>query len=271
MYTSLNDHPSTDTYVTKMKGSMLSVEDLEVFYGKTRVIKGVSFQVEEGQWFMMAGPNGAGKSTIINAVSQGCVYNGTIRYQGRDIRSFKPRQLAREIAVLSQNHFVGYDFTVREVVGLGRYARSEGFLSGKDEEYDARISQALTMTGMDSLADQSVLKLSGGELKRTFLAQVFAQDPNILILDEPTNHLDPVYQEQILSLVRDWLTVPGRAVISVVHDLSIARFYGSHGLLLRDGTVLCAGEAEQIFSDSNLEAAFSMDVSGWMRRLLQQW
>ena len=133
------------------------------------------------------------------------------------------------------------------------------------------MEKALALTGLTELADHSVLTLSGGELQRTFLAQTLAQDPKVLILDEPTNHLDLVYQKQIFALVREWLKEEGRAAISVVHDLSLARAYGTHALLMHRGKELAAGRVEEVFTNDNLNRAYSMDVTAWMREMLERW
>ena len=151
---------------------------------------GLSFSLGEGQWLMLAGPNGAGKSTLIRAITQGVPYTGRIELMGRDVRACRPAQLAQQIGVLAQQHSVSYAYTVEEIVRLGRYAHARGFLSGRDPEGDALVEQALEMTGMTALRHASVLTLSGGELQRAFLAQVFAQNPRVLLLDEPANHLD---------------------------------------------------------------------------------
>ena len=104
------------------------------------------------------------------------------------------------------------------------------------------VARALELTGMARFVDQNVLTLSGGELQRTFLAQLFAQNPSVLLLDEPTNHLDLVYQKQVFELIAEWVKTPGRSVVSVVHDLSLARAYGTHGLLLDGGQVAAIGD-----------------------------
>ena len=251
--------------------SLLEVENLRVSYGDYEVLKGISFSLEEGQWLMLIGPNGAGKSTIVGAISQGVGYTGSIRYQDRPIREYTAMELARNIGVLAQNHYVGYAFSVREVVNLGRYAYSGGLFRKQDADKEGKVEQALERTGLTQLADHSVLELSGGELQRVFLAQLFAQDPRLLVLDEPTNHLDIVYQQQVFDLVREWITLPGRAVISVVHDLSLARAYGSRALLLADGKSLSYGEIEEVFSEDNLKEAYSVDVCQRMRKMLRQW
>lgn len=115
------------------------------------------------------------------------------------------------------------------------------------------------------------MTLSGGELQRTFLAQVFAQNPKILILDEPANHLDLKYQQHIFSLIAEWLKTPGRAVLSVVHDLSLARKYGTHAVLMNQGKCIAQGEADGVFTPENLQAVYGMDVYGFMRDMLGQW
>jgi iron complex transport system ATP-binding protein len=113
--------------------------------------------------------------------------------------------------------------------------------------------------------------LSGGELQRAFLAQLFAQNPRLLILDEPTNHLDLVYQKQIFEIVSQWLKTPGRAVMSVVHDLSLARRYGTRAMLLNKGKTVAEGSIAEVFSRENLNSVYSMDVYDWMKTQLSQW
>ena len=250
---------------------MLEVKNLTVKIGGSNIVDAVSFPVEEKQWLMIVGPNGAGKSTIVNAISQGVPYTGRILYDGADISACKPVDRAKLLGVLMQYHFVGYSFTVEEVVKLGRYSYAPGLFSRLDEESNAKIVEAMEQTGILSIRNQSVLTLSGGELQRTFLEQLFAQDPRLLILDEPTNHLDLIYQKQVFELVSDWIKHPGRAVISVVHDLSLAKSYGTHALLLDNGKVLASGPVKEVLTREYLQKAYSMDVHLWMKKMLEQW
>ena len=250
---------------------MLKAENVTVRYGEHTIVDNLSFHLQEGQWLMLAGPNGAGKSTLIHAVSQGAPYTGSITLAGKNIARYKPAQLAQKIGVLAQKNNVGYSYTVEEVVGLGRYAHSRGFLAGKDDSGEERSENALSLTGLTELRKSSVLTLSGGELQRTFLAQVFAQDPEILILDEPANHLDLVYQKHIFSLIEQWLKQPGRAVLSVVHDLSLARKYGTHAVLMNNGKCISQGPIGDVFTPQKLQSVYDMDVYSWMREMLGQW
>ncbi len=250
---------------------MLSVKDLSVRYGRNQILDHVTFSVEEGHWLMVVGPNGAGKSTLINAVTRNVAYTGNVLFEEEDIRLKKPAELARCMGVLAQSHETAYSFSVEEVVALGRYAHSSGFLSRCREGDGDAIEAALALTGMKNSRSRSILTLSGGELQRTFLAQVFAQDPKLLLLDEPTNHLDPAYQKQIFDLISDWLKKPGRAVISVIHDLSLAKAYGTEVMLLHRGQVIAGGKARDVLKPAYLDRVYGMDVCGWMRRMLSQW
>ena len=250
---------------------MLDVDGISVSYGELHVVKNVSFSVDEGQWLMIVGPNGAGKSTIVNAISQGVDYTGRIAYCGRDVRSFKSSELARHIGVLAQNHMVGYSFSVGEVVRLGRYAYAPSIFSRRSDEDEDSVARALELTGLKDIEKQSVLTLSGGELQRVFLAQIFAQDPDLLILDEPTNHLDLVYQKQVFSLIEQWRQTPGRAVISVVHDPSLALAYGSEALLLHQGEAKACGPVSEVLTAERLQQVYAMDVKEWMLDKLRQW
>lgn len=263
---------------------MLCVKDLTVRYGSFTALSGLSFTVDEGEWLMIAGPNGAGKSTALAAIAQSTPYTGEVLINGEDIKKLKPAERARRVGVLSQNNFVGYGFSVEEVVELGLYSRShdgsrsvaatgreEGHYEKNDISNEERLTQALKLVGMESQRTQSVLTLSGGELQRTFLAQVLVQDPDILLLDEPTNHLDLIYQKQIFKLVSEWLKTPGRAVVSVVHDLSLAKKYGTNALLMDHGALKAQGLASEILNKENLDCVYQMDVYQWMHDLHSVW
>ena len=250
---------------------MLQLENVTVRFGGFLAADQASFFLHTGDWLMLAGPNGAGKSTVVRAIAQDVPYTGKITLDGQDLSAMRPSALARQIGVLSQQHQVSYAYTVHQIVSLGRYAHEKGFLSHRDSEGKEKIDQALELTGLTHLKNASMLTLSGGEAQRAFLAQVFAQDPRILILDEPANHLDLKYQQHIFGLIREWLSRGGRAVLSVVHDLSLARRYGTRAALMHEGRVTACGGIEEVFTPENLNAVYGMDVHAWMRGLLEGW
>ena len=234
---------------------MLETNRLSVRYGTKTIVDSLSFSVSEGQWLMIVGPNGAGKSTALSAITQGAPYTGSVLFEGQDVKKMKSARRAQAIGVLPQNHFVGYGFTVEEVVRLGRFAYSGGLLGRSQTEDAKHVEHALTLTGMQDKRQQSVLTL----------------DPKLLLLDEPTNHLDLIYQKQIFALIGKWLQTPGRAVVSVVHDLSLARAFGTDALLMDHGRRIALGQAKEVLSPANLDQIYGMDVAAWMRSLYSQW
>lgn len=250
---------------------MLTAKNITVRFGERDAVRDVSLALEAGQWLMLAGPNGAGKTTLLRALGQSVPYAGTFLLEDRDLRTMRSQAIARRIGFLSQQHAASYAYTVEEVVALGRYAWQTGLLAQRDRQGAEKIAQALRATGMEDFRGRTLPTLSGGELQRAFLAQVLAQDTDILVLDEPANHLDPAGQRQLFGLVGAWLRTPGRAVISVVHDLALAKRFGTHALLMKDGVCTAQGRAEDVLTPENLDAVYGMDVYGWMRELLGRW
>ena len=250
---------------------MLRLSDVTVEYGEKKILGNINFTIEKNKWLMIVGPNGAGKSTLLKAISKDIPYKGTISIDGNNILNIKQHILAKKMGILMQNHYVNYSFTVEDVVSLGRYAYTQGLFQEMSDEDNVKIENALECTGILPLRNQSILTLSGGELQRTFLAQLLAQDPKMLLLDEPSNHLDLIYQKQIFGLVKDWLETPGRTVVSVVHDLSIAKSYGTNAILLDQGHIVSFDTIDKTLSIENLNKVYKIDVYGWMNEMLSQW
>ena len=270
---------------------MLEVRGLSVSYGEKQALAALDFDIQEGEWWILAGPNGSGKTTLVNAVTRGVPSTGTIRWRGENLRVMNSRELAGHIGVLAQNRSVDVSFSVAEVVQMGCYAHSAGWFgklfrndrgnAEKNRQERSRttacfseeqaVRKALHAVGLSEMVDRSILELSGGELQRVFLAQVFAQDPELLILDEPANHLDLVYQKQVFELLAEWIRTPGRAIMTVVHDLSLAMAFGQKGILMSEGKAAACGNIREVLSREHLQAVYGMDVHSWMLKMLGQW
>ena len=245
----------------------IALENVSVVRGGQTLLQDVSMHIHCGQLTVLIGQNGAGKTTLIRALLGEYAHGGTIRHvdgEGRDVAHMRtgyvPQHLEfdKEMPVTVED-FLAASLTRRPVwTGVGKKTR-------------AQVMEALKMVEGEKLLHRPLGRCSGGELQRTFLAQVFAQNPKLLILDEPANHLDLIYQKHIFSLIEAWLKQPGRAVISVVHDLSLAKKYGTHAVLMDRGRCAAQGKTAEVITRERLEAVYGMDVYGWMRDLLGQW
>ena len=238
---------------------MLETNRLSVRYGTKTIVDSLSFSVSEGQWLMIVGPNGAGKSTALSAITQGAPYTGSVLFEGQDVKKMKSALRAQAIGVLSQNHFVGYGFTVEEVVRLGRFAYSGGLLGRSQTEDAKHVEHALTLTGMQDKRQQSVLTLSGGELQRTFLAQVLAQDPKLLLLDEHTAALDPKTAAKVLELTEKIVAEQKLTAMMVTHNMKDAIAHGNRLIMMDAGQVVVdvSGEEKKKLTVPDLLAMFS--------------
>ena len=204
------------------------------------VLATVHARLVQGEVTAILGPNGAGKSTLLSMLSgQRPPRSGSVRLAGQPISRMGVLALARRRAVLPQETAVAFDFTVQEVVEMGRFPHR---LSPSHHEA-AIVRQAMESTGVAHLAARSINTLSGGERARAQLARALAQiwEPlpdgatRWLLLDEPTAALDLAHQHQAMALVRRWAVEQGVGVVAVLHDLNLALRYAHHAVLLGTG------------------------------------
>lgn len=250
---------------------MIHVNNLSVTLKDKSVLENISFDLNQGDWLMVVGPNGAGKSSLVKALSGAYPYTGNITLKGRDLQQYQQHAKAQEIGILMQHLYSEYDYSVRQIVEMGRYPHLQGWLKQLGQDDNKMVDQSLELTGMSDYSKTSIRELSGGEIQRAFLAQVFAQEPSILILDEPTNHLDLIYEETIFEIVRQWLLDGDRSVITIVHDLSLAKQYGSHGLLLDQGQLAAQGNINTVLDDEILNQVYGVPVRDYLMKKYSIW
>ncbi len=234
----------------------LELRDLSVDIAGRRIVTDIGITVPGGSFVGLLGPNGSGKSTILKAIYR--VHRpaaGRILLDGADLLALRPREAARRVAVLAQEFALEFDFTVREMVMIGRTPYKRAF--DKDDETDrAIVDHAIERVGVQELAHRSFNTLSGGEKQRVLIAQAIAQGADHLILDEPTNHLDIRYQIEILELV----TELGVTVLAALHDLSLAALFCDSVHLLAGGRIVAGGRPEAVLTPAKIRQAYGADV-----------
>ena len=237
---------------------MIELRDLAVRFGNTEAVRDLSLEVANDEWVMLIGPNGAGKTSVLRALCGLLPFDGDARVDGRDVRTFGRRELARLIAFVPQNPATPSELTVAEYVLLGRTPHL-GYL-GVDGRRDRRaVAHALERLDLFPFAERGLGSLSGGELQRVVLARALAQEAPILLLDEPTTSLDLGRQQQALELI-DSLRSDGLTVLSTMHDLTLAGQYADRLVLLDRGTVVAEGAPKEVLSAANLAAYYGASV-----------
>jgi len=251
--------------------SMLQVENLRAGYGDGDVLHGVDFDVRSGELVFIAGSNGCGKTTLLRAVCNLLPYEGSTRFEEREVKTLPRLALARCMALMSQVADVYFPYTVQETVTLGRYAHRHGLLSGPTRADLAMVEETLRRVELYPLRDRRITELSGGQFQRVFLARAMAQDPKLILLDEPTNHLDLKHQLSLLETLKSWARENGRAVLGVLHDVNLVRAYADRVLLLGDGRALAFGAPEECLTQPLLQETYGLDIKAWMRDSLRRW
>ena len=214
---------------------MLEALSLTLGYDDRTVLPGVSLTAARGQFIGLVGPNGSGKSTLVRALSRVLPpQRGQVLLDGLDIYRMSARALARRLAVVAQDNTVHFDFSVREVVLMGRPPHLSRFGIERPHDY-AVVEECLSATSATALAERPITALSGGERQRCAIARALAQEPEILILDEPTAHLDINHQIEVLDLTRRLTVTKGLATLVVLHDLNLASQYCDALVLLAGG------------------------------------
>lgn len=221
------------------------------------ILHDVSIEIRAGEVLALVGPNGAGKSTLLSVLS-GDVRptRGTVEIDGRDIRTVRHLELARLRSVLTQENQVSFPFTVTEVVEMGR---SPWARTGSRENDERAIKAAIDATDVSHLAARRYTSLSGGEKARVSLARVLAQDTPTVFLDEPTAALDLRHQEDVMSTAAA-IARQGRAVVVVVHDLSLAGAYADRVALIAGGRLESVGSPAEVLTAETVERVYGLPV-----------
>lgn len=238
-----------------MSAPFLRLDGVGVRFGERAILHDIHLGFAPGSLTALVGPNGAGKSTLL-AVASGDVAadTGQVTLHDRPIGHWKAMALARERAVMPQDHAVRFAFSVEEVVAMGRLPHAA------DPVRDAAlVEQSLDQAEMARLRRREVQTLSGGEAARATFARVLTQDTPLLLLDEPTAALDLRHQERTLRAVRG-LADAGACVIVVLHDLNLAAGYADRIVLLEQGRVAADGTPDQVLTREHIERVYQQSV-----------
>ena len=224
------------------------------------VLEDVSFQISKGEYVALIGSNGTGKSTLIKCVSGLLpLAGGEIEICRKNSRKLKPKERARMVAVVPQSYYVDYDFTVEDIVMMGRNPYID-FRHRESKENREIAERAMKMTKTDIFRNRSYNELSGGERQRVVLARAITQQPEIILLDETTSALDLHHQIEVMELIRELNEKEHITVLAVLHDINLASRFCSRIVILKDGKVKADGTPGEVINREEMEALYNMKL-----------
>ncbi|MBN1363261.1 MAG: ABC transporter ATP-binding protein [Syntrophaceae bacterium] len=239
---------------------MLEIKDLTCGYDSKFVLKDIDFKIDSGEFLGVIGPNGSGKTTLLRAITRVLKpRKGSIVFCGEDLVRMGFKELARKIAVVSQN-FETNLMNVEEFILLGRLPHYEKFQFLETKEDIEIAKKCMNLTDTFRLKDCSLREISGGERQLVLIARALTQEPELLLLDEPTAHLDITHQVGILDLIRRLNKEFNLTVIMVLHDLNLASEYCKRLMLINEGRIHKIGQPEEILNYQVIEEVYKTIV-----------
>jgi iron complex transport system ATP-binding protein len=240
---------------------LLRAADISFAYGPGLAgLHGVSLDIPRGDLVGILGPNGSGKTTLLRLLGGMLAPDaGRVTIDGRDLARIPRREVAKQIAVVPQETRLSFEYSVLEVVLMGRYPHLGAFELESQEDL-SKAREALAATGTLALEDRLFPTLSGGEKQRVIIASALAQSAGLMLLDEPTTALDPGYQIEIAALLGRLNIERGVTMAVATHDLNLAAGLCRRLVLLRKGRVLAAGPTEQVLTRESVRALYNVEA-----------
>ncbi|SDC40091.1 iron complex transport system ATP-binding protein [Terribacillus halophilus] len=238
----------------------MQTKDIGFSYNQPRVLNKVTISIPSGKMTTILGPNGSGKSTLLHVMANNLQpETGEVLLDNEKITQFKPKELARRLAVVHQQNISPSDMTVERLVSFGRMPHRNVFRNENKQDQEA-IEWAIESTNLDDFRNTPIIQLSGGERQRVWIAMALAQKTDMLFLDEPTTYLDIFYQLEILELVKKLNRDYGITILMVLHDINQAIQYSDELIVMKQGEVYETGRPDRIITRELIRGVYGVDA-----------
>ncbi len=229
-------------------------------YRAVNVLQDINLHLTPGQFYGLIGPNGSGKSTLLDLLTATrSLQSGQILFQERPLDGFTKKELAVRIALVPQQFAMGFDFTVADLVLMGRYPHIPRFSNPTVRDLDL-VEEAMAVMQIQSLRHRLISDLSGGEKQRVVVARALAQDTEVLVLDEATANLDIHHTIEIMHVIRKLVRDQGRTVIAAIHDLNLAAAFCDQVIVLKEGRIFNTGPVAEVLTSQLIAEVFQVEA-----------
>lgn len=263
------------------KNLKINIKDLNIYYknniNNNLILKNINLKIYQGENLSILGCNGSGKTSLLKCltknINNNLILKGDILLDDKHVKAYTSKELAKKVALLSQNSQLLFEHTIFDTVMMGRYAYNNNFYNNNFNKANNNkiVLDALGVVGLLEYKDNYLSTLSGGQLQRVFLAKIIAQDPDIILLDEPTNHLDIKYQIELIKFFKDWSKKNNKTIIGVFHDVNLAMLLTPNTVLLHDKAIKFNGNINDIINTDLLNVIYDTDIKSYMLTSLKKW
>ncbi|MGI6472300.1 MAG: ABC transporter ATP-binding protein [Candidatus Methanomethylophilaceae archaeon] len=233
------------------------IDNIEFGYTSTPVLRNIELDLGGAQLVSILGPNGVGKSTLIHCINNILTpSSGVVTVNGKDITSFKLKELAKIMGYVPYSSSDRFPLTVVDTVLMGRHPHSNWKSTEKDLDV---VYDTLELLGIEDLAMRPFNELSAGQHQKVMLARGFAQEPKVLLLDEPTSNLDIRHQMEVTMLLKEMSVRKGILVIMISHDINIASKFSDKMILMSEGTIYSVGTPGEVITEDNIRSVYGVN------------
>lgn len=223
------------------------------------IIDSITSSFETGSFYGVLGPNGAGKTSLVRQILKlSKKTSGEIYLDDENVENMTRQKMATVLSFLPQNINKDIDFSVADVVAMGRENKRKMF-SPLSEVDNQIIDEAMKYTNCYELKDKSISRLSGGELQRVMIARTIAQDTPWIILDEPVSNLDVRHQYELMKVMIKLREDKGKTIIAILHDLNLAARFCDKIVLMKNGKIYDMGDSKKVLTKDNLKSVYDME------------
>ncbi len=239
---------------------MIKVSNLKYSYSEKPILNDISFTVTSNDFVGLIGPNGAGKSTLIKCLCNYIKdYQGDVYFHNIPLSDHSDIERARQVSVVVQQPHFEFDFTVQDVVLMGKYPYLD-FWQNYTNDQIVQTENILKELNINHLSDRYLTELSGGEFQLVMIARALNQDTDILLFDEPASHLDIHHQIGIFSLLQKQNKEQNKTILAVSHNINLAAEFCDKILILDNGHIVAYGKTEDVLKKEELKKVFQVPI-----------